>query len=169
MKREDLEWNLGYLLDDAARLMRRAFDARIRHLGLTRAQWFVLAQLYREDGYTQTNLAKLADMDRATLGKVVDRLQEKGLIERRPHPEDRRANLIYITKAFDRLVAPMRAESIRLYSDALRGLSVKQCEQFTTMLAKVRENLIGKAEIENDGVGGMGSLMPRMVGAREIT
>ena len=90
MKREDLEWNLGYLLDDAARLMRRAFDARIRHLGLTRAQWFVLAQLYREDGYTQTNLAKLADMDRATLGKVVDRLQEKGLIERRPHPEDRR-------------------------------------------------------------------------------
>ena len=66
MKREDLEWNLGYLLDDAARLMRRAFDARIRHLGLTRAQWFVLAQLYREDGYTQTNLAKLADMDRAT-------------------------------------------------------------------------------------------------------
>ena len=104
MKREDLEWNLGYLLDDAARLMRRAFDARIRHLGLTRAQWFVLAQLYREDGYTQTNLAKLADMDRATLGKVVDRLQEKGLIERRPHPEDRRANLIYITKAFDYVV-----------------------------------------------------------------
>ena len=69
MKREDLEWNLGYLLDDAARLMRRAFDARIKHLGLTRAQWFVLAQLYREDGYTQTSLAKLADMDRATLGK----------------------------------------------------------------------------------------------------
>ena len=63
----------------------------------------------------------------------------------------------------------MRAESIRLYSDALRGLSVKQCEQFTAMLAKVRENLIGKAEIENDGVSEMDSYMPRMVGVRELT
>ena len=167
MTREDLELNLGYLLDDAARLMRRAFDARIKHLGLTRAQWFVLAQLHREDGHTQTNLAKLADMDRATLGKVVDRLQEKGLIERRPHADDRRANLIYITKAFDRLVAPMRAESVRLYSDALRGINVKQCEQFISMLAKVRENLTRKTGPENEGLSGIVSFMPREVNSSE--
>lgn len=158
MKRQELEWNLGYLLDDAARMMRRVFDARIRHLGLTRPQWFVLVQLYREDGHTQTALSKLADMDRATLGKVLDRLEEKGLIERRPHPKDRRANLIYITAEFDHLVEPMRTESKKLYSDALQGINTKQCQNFFAMLGVVRDNLnkessSSKGEaIENEGL-----------------
>ena len=81
--------------------------------------------------------------------------------------DDRRANLIYITKAFDRLVAPMRAESVRLYSDALRGINVKQCEQFISMLAKVRENLTRKTGPENEGLSGIVSFMPREVNSSE--
>ncbi|HPE31662.1 MAG TPA: MarR family transcriptional regulator, partial [Parvularculaceae bacterium] len=81
-----IEHNPGYLINDVARLLRREFDRRVKHIGLTRAQWFVLAHLYRNDGRTQRALADELDMEPAPLGRLIDRLEESGWVRRAPAP-----------------------------------------------------------------------------------
>jgi len=138
----DLDRDLGFLLNDVARLMRRAFDRRVRQLGLTRAQWFVLAHLYRTDGQTQTDLAEELDMERAPLGKLLDRLEDGGWIERRPDPNDRRANRVFKTAKIDPLIEEMRKEAEGLYDVALKGLDDAARQRFVELLTQVKGNLL---------------------------
>jgi DNA-binding MarR family transcriptional regulator len=90
MLREDLSRNFGFLLNDVARLMRTAYDRRIRKLGLTRAQWWVLTHLYRSNGVTQTELAETLEIEKPTLGRLLDRLEAKGWVRREHDASDRR-------------------------------------------------------------------------------
>jgi DNA-binding MarR family transcriptional regulator len=83
--------DIGFLLGDAARLLRRAFDERARTMGVTRPQWRVLALLKRFDGSTQVTIADMLEVEPITLGRMIDRLQDAGLVERRADPKDRRA------------------------------------------------------------------------------
>ena len=73
--------DLGFLIGDTARLMRRAFDERVRNKGITRPQWRVLGLLNRFGGSTQVTLAEMMDVEPITLGRMIDRLQDAGLIE----------------------------------------------------------------------------------------
>ena len=75
MEREDLDRNFGFLLHDVARLMRTLFDRRGRDLGLTRSQWWVLTMLYAKEGVTQSELADLMELEKPTLGRLLDRLE----------------------------------------------------------------------------------------------
>ena len=95
MERENLERNFGFLLHDVSRLMRTVFDRRGRDLGLTRSQWWVLTMLYAKEGVTQSELAHFMDLEKPTLGRLLDRLQEKQWIERKPDSFDRRVNRLY--------------------------------------------------------------------------
>ena len=79
----ELNRSLGFLVHDVARLMRRAFDRRAKHLGLTRSQWFVVAHLYRTDGQTQRHLADELDMQRAPLSKLLDRISKGNELKRK--------------------------------------------------------------------------------------
>src|ERR1041384_6887570 len=88
---------LGFLLHDVARLLRKRFEQNARGSGLTRSQWQVLAYLERNEGIHQSGLAELLEVEPITLGRIVDRLQEFGLVERRPHPSDRRIWLLRLT------------------------------------------------------------------------
>lgn len=141
----DLEKNLGFLVHDVARLMRKAFDRRASALGLTRAQWFVLAEVYRTDGQTQTELSDAVEMEKAPLGKVLDRLEAGGWITRRPDKKDRRANRVYITDKIGGHIEHLRATTTQLYDDTLEGFSEVEREQIIQFLLRARQNL---ADIE---------------------
>src|SRR5207302_9486649 len=91
MTRHELDSSFGFLLHDIARLMRKRFDQRARNLNLTRAQWQVVAHLARHEGINQAGLAEIIEIEPITLGRLIDRMEEAGWVERRPNPSDRRA------------------------------------------------------------------------------
>ena len=122
MKALDFRSNAGYLIHEADRLMSRQFDRRMRALGLTRAQWWVLAQLYFNDGVTQSELAQELGFSKAALGGLLDRLEAKGWLERRPHATDRRAKRLYRT----RLDRGDRATLMRLLGVVIRNLEARE-------------------------------------------
>lgn len=137
-----IDLNPGYLVNDVARLLRREFDRRVKHLGLTRSQWFVLAHLYRNDGRTQRSLADELDMAPAPLGRLIDRLEENGWVRRAPSPADRRANLVHLTDKIIPLIEDMRAAADRLFQDAFKGLSAKRVDDFIEALSIAKTNLV---------------------------
>jgi DNA-binding MarR family transcriptional regulator len=144
----DLGRSLGFLVHDVARLMRRAFDRRVKHLGLTRSQWFVLVHLYRTDGQTQRHLAQELDMERAPLSKLLDRLESGSWIERRADPDDRRANRIYITNKIDPIMNEIISVGETLTDDIFSGIDKSAREEFLSVLVKAKSNLIAKEQQE---------------------
>src|SRR5499433_2561733 len=98
---------LGFVLHDVARLLRKRFEQRARaaNLGLTRAQWQVLAYLARQEGINQATLAQLLEIEPITLTRLLDRLEAAELVERRPDPGDRRARVLYLTPSAEPLLA----------------------------------------------------------------
>ena len=80
MFREDLSRNFGFLVNDVARLLRTAYDRRVRALGLTRSQWWVVTHLFRASGVTQSELAEMLEIEKPTLGRLLDRLEAKGWV-----------------------------------------------------------------------------------------
>src|SRR5260370_29954232 len=85
------------MLSDVARLRRTVFDRRMRDLGLTRGQWLVLTRLYRRPGASQTELADMLEVDRASAGRMIDRMEKGGSVERRADADDRRINRLHLT------------------------------------------------------------------------
>jgi len=138
----ELNRSLGFLVHDVARLMRRAFDRRVKYLGLTRSQWFVVVHLYRTDGQTQQDLADELDMQRAPLSKLLDRLESGGWVERRADPDDRRANRVYITKKINSLMIEGVAVGEKLTNEIFSGIDQDSREEFLTILAQTKSNLI---------------------------
>jgi len=139
---KDLSRSLGFLVHDVARLMRRAFDRRVKHLGLTRSQWFVLAHLYRTDGQTQRHLADELDMQRAPLSKLLDRLESGGWVERRADPDDRRANRVFMTRKIVPLMTEAFAVGEKLTDSIFSGIGDDAREEFLTVLARAKSKLI---------------------------
>lgn len=136
--------DLGFLLGDAARLLRRSFDERARAVGVTRPQWRVLALLKRFDGCTQVTMADMLDVEPITLGRMIDRLQESGLVERRADPKDRRAWRLHLTALGENRIAALRPTARALFDDALAGLDGAQRTQLESMLDTIRANLTRK-------------------------
>lgn len=138
----DFERSFGFLVHDVARLLRREFDKKAQGLGLTRSQWFVLAHLYRTDGQKQMVLAAELEMERAPLGKLLDRMEEGGWVERRPDSSDRRAKLVFRTEKFDPLVGHIRAAAEELYDVALKDVSEKDRETLIDALIAAKKTLL---------------------------
>ena len=141
MLREDLSRNFGFLLNDVARLMRTAYDRRIRKLGLTRAQWWVLTHLYRSNGVTQTELAETLEIEKPTLGRLLDRLEAKGWVRREHDASDRRVWRVHLTEEVEPALRMMRKIAAELRRDALTGISAAERERFVDTLLAIKENL----------------------------
>ena len=141
MLREDLSRNFGFLLHDVARLMRTAYDRRIRKLGLTRAQWWVLTHLYRSNGVSQTELAETLEIEKPTLGRLLDRLEAKGWVKREHDARDRRVWRVHLTNEVEPALRTMRAIAKELRRDALTGISAAERERFVDTLLAIKENL----------------------------
>lgn len=142
MFREDLSRNYGFLINDVARLMRTTYDRRVRELGLTRSQWWVLTLLFRNDGVTQSELAELLEIERPTLGRLLDRLEAKGWVRREHDSRDRRAWRVHLTDAVEPAMRKLRKVASGLRSDALAGLSAQERERFIDTLLAVKANLV---------------------------
>ena len=141
MLREDLSRNFGFLLNDVARLMRTAYDRRIRKLGLTRAQWWVLTHLYRSNGVTQTELAETLEIEKPTLGRLLDRLEAKGWVRREHDASDRRVWRVHLTDEVEPALRTMRTIAADLRRDALTGISAAERERFVDTLLAIKANL----------------------------
>lgn len=146
----ELDTSFGFLLHDIARLMRKRFDQRARGLGLTRAQWQVLAHLARHEGINQAGLAEILEIEPITLGRLIDRMEEAGWVERRPDATDRRARLLYLTSRARPVFDHMRALGEEVREEALIGLSQIQRDQLMTMLLAVRGNLSDRSSVAPD-------------------
>ncbi|HWA13045.1 MAG TPA: MarR family transcriptional regulator [Burkholderiales bacterium] len=141
MFREDLSRNFGFLLNDVARLMRTTFDRRVKALGFTRSQWWVLNHLFRNDGVTQSELAEILEVKKATLGRLLDRMEQKGWVRREGHAGDRRAKRVFLTEEVEPALKAMRAAAAEIRREAVAGLAVAQQDQFVDALLSIKANL----------------------------
>ena len=133
--------SIGLLLGDSARLLRRRFDARARSIGVSRPQWQVLIALSRSEGSSQAALAERLEVETITVGRMVDRLQEAGLVERRADPADRRTWRLFLTPRAAGLLADLQPIAAEVRADMLAGLSAAEQQMLHTLLLRVRANL----------------------------
>jgi MarR family transcriptional regulator for hemolysin len=138
---------LGFLLHDVARLLKRRFEQNARGTGLTRSHWKVLSYLDRNEGIPQGKLAELLDVEAITLGRTVDKLETLGLIERRPHPSDRRIWLLHLTAAARPKVSQLRKLGDVTRGEALAGLSEADREHLSNTLQILKANLTDACEL----------------------
>lgn len=147
--RDEDNWDqrLGFLMHDVARLRRIVFNNFVKPLGVTRSQWWVLANLSRHDGMIQSDLAAILELGKAALGGLIDRLEVSAYIERRPDVNDRRVKRIYLTSQGNQTIKEMRDLSHQMSEQILKGLDYEQRQSLADMLALVKQNLL---DIKND-------------------
>jgi MarR family transcriptional regulator, transcriptional regulator for hemolysin len=149
MNRPDLNRRLGIVLHDVSRLLKRRFDRRAVGLGLTRAQWSVIAHLYRQEGVNQATLADTLDVTQITLARTVDRLEAAGWVERRADPADRRAKLLYLTEKSHCGLEHMTTLADEVHQEALHGFAPEQHTLLVDLLLRVKGNLLAAQAAEN--------------------
>lgn len=134
----------GFLIHDVSRLRRTIYDQRLKPLGITRSQWWVLTNLSRHEGegYMQIELARLLDVGKVTLGGLIDRLEEAGFVVRRPDPVDRRSKRVLTSAKGKTLVKKLETISKGVNSEIMEGISANEEEVLIRVLAKMKQNLI---------------------------
>jgi DNA-binding MarR family transcriptional regulator len=142
----DAHNGIAFLLHDVARQFRYRFDARARALGVTRPQWRALLMLARHPGVSQSELADLLEVERITLCRMVDRLAEAGLVERRADPQDRRIWRLHLMPSSHAIVEQLSAIGAELEERALSALSVAERTMLRESLSRLREGLGGSCE-----------------------
>jgi MarR family transcriptional regulator for hemolysin len=134
--------NYAFEIVETARLIRREANKRAAVLGATKAQWRVLARLNRAgDAVRQIELADALDVEPITLCRMIDRLEEAGLVERRRDGADRRAWRIHLTPAAAPVIAKLEAMGVGFNADILAGISETDRKTAQRVLARIRQNL----------------------------
>lgn len=136
-----MEDNIGSMLADTSRLIRRAFDERARGIGVTRPQWQLLTTLRRNEGTNQGSLAEMLDTEPITLCRMVDRMQEADLIERRQDPSDRRVWRLFLTDKARRLLEDLQPLGREVMALALDGVAQEDRDELRRILDRIRQNL----------------------------
>ncbi len=136
------QWiKLGFLIHDVSRLRRSAYDQLMKPLKITRARWWVLAHLSRHDGMMQSQLADVLEVGKASLGTVVDQLENSGWVERRADPLDKRVKRVYLTRAAQPLIKTMTIEEDRFNQRALGALSFEDHQTLSRLLGQIKHSL----------------------------
>ena len=138
---DDEDKGFGFLLADTARLLRKLIDRRLQPFGLTRAQWAILAMLASRDGLSQSELADELEIDKSTVGRLIDHIEADGWIERRPMPADRRLWIVHLTERAKPMIGQVKEVILVTRADMLRGLTDEQQRQLGDSLAFVKANL----------------------------
>jgi MarR family transcriptional regulator, transcriptional regulator for hemolysin len=136
-----LNREFAFSLNDVARMLRTYADHKAAQFGITRAQWVVLVRLDRSEGLKQSELADVLDLQPISLTRLLDRLCESGLIERRPDPVDRRAKRLFLTAAAHPLLEKLGDLGEELMATALAGVERDSVERMVAQLSIVKENL----------------------------
>ncbi len=130
-----------FLIHDVAQLMRRHADKRARLHGMTRAQWAVLARLERQPGITQNDLAYATDVEPITVGRLVDRLEDGGFVQRSPDPSDRRIWRLSLTEKAKPILAEIAAFRLELNRTMAESVDPETLAALTRGLKGMRANL----------------------------
>ena len=133
--------HVGYLIGDVSRMLRTVYDRRVEPLGLTRSQWRVLARVSREEGCTQTELATVLEIEKPTLGRLLDRLEAKQWVERRADTTDARSKRLYLTPQAHPVLKEMYALADEVLDAAFAGLTRDEAQQLHDSLLTVKSNL----------------------------
>ena len=136
-----MEPNIGYLLNDSSRLLRRSFDERVRSLGLTAVQARLLLALLKFPDNNQAFYADRLEVEPITLTRIVDRMEEAGWIERVADPEDRRARRLHLTDKSRGIVSKVKNRVEGLVEDMAFGLSQSERSELMRLLGVVADNL----------------------------
>lgn len=134
----DIEHSIGFLLSKAYQRVWAILREEIDPFDLTPPQFCLLAFLWQRDGLTQAELSEKGQIDRTTIGGLVDRLVRLSLVERRPHPQDRRAHMIHLTERGRDLEPPLTECARRALSRITSGLSEEEVVEFKRMLEIMR-------------------------------
>ena len=140
--------SIGYLVTDLTRMFGRVFDRRASHLGLTRVQWRALKRIHLDEGMTQAALADVLDMEPIAVGRVVDRLQKAGFVDRQADPDDRRCWCLHLTPQSLQVMDGIEevARSVRV--DTLVGVDADELATAVRVLNQIRDNL---TRLDRDG------------------
>ena len=133
--------NVGFIIGDVSRMLRTVYDRRVEPLGLTRAQWRVPARISRKEGCTQTELAAELEIEKPTLGRLVDRLQANDWVERRADENDARTKRIFLTSRAQPVLKKMYSLADDVLDGAIAGLTQEQADQLLQSLLHVKSNL----------------------------
>jgi len=142
--KEDHPFRIGFLIHDVSRLRRTVVDKALRPMGVTRSQWWVLANLSRHngDGMMQTELAKVMDVGKVTLGGLIDRLETTGLLKRLADPSDRRAKRVVMTPRGTKLLADIQGIAAQVNAQIMNGIPRSDISRTETVLYKMKQQLI---------------------------
>jgi MarR family transcriptional regulator for hemolysin len=143
MPKIPIEREIAFNISDVARLLRTYADQRAREFGMTRAQWAVLARVERSEGLKQCELADTLDLQPITLTRLIDRLCDGGLIERRSDPDDRRAKRLYLTPAARPVLDGLTRLGKDMMAVVLKGIDPAAREQLLAHLLTLKTNLRG--------------------------
>jgi MarR family transcriptional regulator for hemolysin len=141
MPQPSINREFAFTLNDVARLLRTYADYKAAQLGVTRAQWAVLVRVERFEGLNQSELAEGLDLQPITLTRLVDKLSDSGLIERRPDPTDRRAKRLFLTPAARPLLERLGELGEETMGNTLAGVDAASVEDMIAKLSVVKENL----------------------------
>lgn len=153
------EFRIGFYVHDVSRMRRTLFDIELKPLGITRSQWWVLAQLSRSEGHEgeqgmlQTDLARILDVGKVTIGGLIDRLEASDFVERRPDKTDRRAKRIIITDKGHGVLDQMITVARRLNMTILDGISQQDIKTAEEVLSRMKQNIrgmLGSAPLDDD-------------------
>ena len=133
--------NVAFLATDVGRLFRKRFNVAARQLGVTGAQWRMLAAIRRTPGINQGAIAGWLEVEAITAGRMVDRLEKAGLVERRDDPCDRRTWRLFLTAEADRQMDRLSDFADQVFAEALAGFSQAEQATLLSLLARVRANL----------------------------
>ena len=133
--------NVAFLATDVGRLFRKRFNVVARQLGVTDAQWRMLAAIRRTPGINQGAIAAWLEVEAITAGRMVDRLEKAGMVERRADPEDRRTWRLYLTAEADSHMVRLGGFAQTVFDEALAGLSDDEHATLLALLERVRTNL----------------------------
>jgi MarR family transcriptional regulator, transcriptional regulator for hemolysin len=145
----------GFLIHDASRLRRTVFDQRLKPLGITRSQWWVLTNLSRGEGepLAQIELARLLDVGKVTLGGLVDRLEANDLVERVPDPVDRRSKRVRMTRKGSALLHKLELIAVDVNREIMKGISAEEERHLVNVLTKMKHNLKAMDAVPASTVG----------------
>jgi MarR family transcriptional regulator for hemolysin len=144
MARNERPFRIGFLIHDVSRLRRTVVDKALRPLGVTRSQWWVLANLSRHNGggMMQTELSKVMDVGKVTLGGLIDRLEASGYVERQPEPGDRRAKRVVMTPKGIKLLGRIQKIGTVVNAEIMTGISANDILRTERVLHKMKQQLI---------------------------
>ena len=142
----DLKKQFITQLIESSRLLRNYVDHRAKSRGTTRAQWIVLFRLREQEGLSQVDLADVLELQPISLVRLLDRLVEHGLVERRSDPRDRRANRLFLTAAGRQLADDLDSLRDAIATDVLQGMPAATVETNLKALRDVKERIKTLAE-----------------------